>query len=195
MLNKLEQYAVIVHTSESLRERGSWTGETHLQKSLFFLQQLLRVPLGYRFTLYKHGPYSFDLHDDLGRMRAYGFLQIETRQPYGPSYGPGQAAQKLLERCNPSIEHYMKNIKYISERLNRANVRELERFATALFVGIESPTSKREELAHKIIELKPHITLDQAERALHFVSNLSESAKNDGLIPEVTPNPSVSACA
>ena len=73
MLDGLEQQAIVVETIARLRSHGSWAGETHVQKSLFFLKNLLRVPLNYNFVLYKHGPYSFDLHHDVGKMRAYQF--------------------------------------------------------------------------------------------------------------------------
>ena len=180
MLSTLEQHALVVRAAEILRDHGSWAGETHVQKSLYFLQQLLGVPFDYRFTLYKYGPYSFDLRDDLGRMRAYGFLQLESRQPYGPSYIPGQMAVKLLDRCGAATTRYVPNIKFIAETLNTADSRQLERFATALFVGIEYPHHSRRKLVETIIELKPHINSGQETEALNFVDRLKEETIQKG---------------
>ena len=180
MLSTLEQHALVVRTAEILRNHGSWAGETHVQKSLFFLQQLLGVPLDYRFTLYKYGPYSFDLRDDLGRMRAYGFLQLESRPPYGPSYIPGRLGEKLLNHCGAAIARYVPQVNFIADSLNTADSRQLERFATALFVGIEHPNYSQRELVEKIISLKPHINSGQALEALGFVDRLKQDTIRKG---------------
>ena len=47
--------AVVVELAEKLRQRGSWCGETRLQKALFILQDLAKFDLGYKFIIYKHG--------------------------------------------------------------------------------------------------------------------------------------------
>ena len=65
MLGKIDRWAVVAQLVKVIRMNQGWAGETHIQKTLFFLQELLQVPTGYDFVLYKHGPYDFDLHDDL----------------------------------------------------------------------------------------------------------------------------------
>ena len=171
-LQALEKQAVVIQTIDSLRKKGSWTGETHIQKTLFFLQSLLRVPLGYQFVLYKHGPYSFDLHEDIGRMRAHDFTQFELRPPYGPSFTLGRLANRLLDRYEETLGRYGSAIEFASESLGVADTRELERYGTALFVSLEHPEQSTEALCQKIIELKPHIQSDQALEALNFVGEL-----------------------
>ena len=71
-MTKLEgwtQKALLAELIEKLQENGSWCGETHVQKCAYFLEDLLGVPVGCEFVLYKHGPYSFDLHDALIEMK------------------------------------------------------------------------------------------------------------------------------
>ena len=63
----LERYAALLKLVRATNEAGSWSGETHIQKSVFFLQEALATELGYGFILYKlykHGPFSFELRDD-----------------------------------------------------------------------------------------------------------------------------------
>jgi hypothetical protein len=60
-MNRLQRAVVLLSLLERLKERGSWCGETHLQKSAYFLQDMLSAPLGFDFILYKHGPFAFDL--------------------------------------------------------------------------------------------------------------------------------------
>ena len=44
------------------------------------------VPLWFEFVLYKHGPYSFALTDELMRMRADRLLEWVPKRPYGASF-------------------------------------------------------------------------------------------------------------
>jgi hypothetical protein len=39
--------ALIVDLIKRLRERGSWCGETHIQKAMFILQDIARANFGY----------------------------------------------------------------------------------------------------------------------------------------------------
>ena len=71
-MNRLQRAAVLLTLLEQLQARGSWCGETHVQKSVYFLQDLLQVPLGFEFVLYKHGPYSFDLNDEITAVQLHG---------------------------------------------------------------------------------------------------------------------------
>ena len=69
-MERLQRAAVLLSLIEQLKDRGSWCGDTHIQKTTYFLQELLKVPLGFEFILYKHGPYSFDLEDEITALRA-----------------------------------------------------------------------------------------------------------------------------
>jgi len=69
-MNRLKRDVVILSLIENLKKKGSWCGETHIQKATYFLQELFDFPLGFEFILYKHGPFSFDLSDKLTAMRA-----------------------------------------------------------------------------------------------------------------------------
>ena len=56
-MERLQRASILLRLNEELRKSGSWAGETHMQKATFFLQELLAVPLGFDFVLYKHGPF------------------------------------------------------------------------------------------------------------------------------------------
>ena len=95
-MNRLQRAAVLLTMLDALKQRGSWCGETHLQKSVYFLQELFGVPLGFTFVLYRHGPYSFDLSDEITALRADLLLDVQPAQPYGPSLVPGENAARFL---------------------------------------------------------------------------------------------------
>lgn len=78
-MKKLQRDAILLSLINEMKAKGSWCGETHIQKATYFLQELLGVPLNFEFILYKHGPYSFDLGDEVTAMRADSLLEYQTR--------------------------------------------------------------------------------------------------------------------
>ncbi len=87
-MNRLQRAAILSTLAEELLEIGSWCGETHLQKATFFLQHMLKVPTEWDFVLYRYGPFSFELRDELTAMRADQLLELIPMQPYGPRLLP-----------------------------------------------------------------------------------------------------------
>jgi hypothetical protein len=160
-----------------LRARGSWCGETHLQKAAFFLQELLRVQLGYEFVLYKHGPYSFDLHDELMALRADELLELRPQPaPYGPSLVPTAASAEFRERYPRTLGTYGPGIEFVSRALASKGVAELERLATALYLTLEAPETAAELRARRINELKPHVSVEEAQAAVTQVDGIIQQA-------------------
>jgi len=165
-MNRLQRAAVLLTLLDALKRRGSWCGETHLQKSVFFLVMLCRVPLGFPFVLYRHGPYSFELSDEITALRADMLLVVQPREPYGPSLAPGPNAERFLANYQRTRDRYSYSIEYVAERLGRYRVVELERLATALFVTCESRATTVSARVARLRELKPHIHAEDAERAV-----------------------------
>ena len=50
-LENIERWALVAKLVQGMREKRGWAGETHIQKTLFFLKHLLQVPVGYTFVL------------------------------------------------------------------------------------------------------------------------------------------------
>ena len=88
-MERLQKAAILTELADQLRREGSWCGHTHMQKATYFLQDLLEVPTGYEFILYKHGPYSFDLSEEMTTLRADYLIEFDHKSP---GYGPGAGA-------------------------------------------------------------------------------------------------------
>lgn len=178
-MKKLVRYSILLCLIRRLQENGSWCGETHIQKSTYFLQKLLNVPTNFDFILYKHGPYSFDLSDEISALRADGYLNLIPQQPYGASLYPSEQIQNILERFPKTIAKYSPQIDFVAKELSNMGVAELERIATALYVMNENDI-KTKERAKRIHELKPHISIDLAKITLQKLEKIvgeSESIK------------------
>ncbi|MCY4578041.1 MAG: hypothetical protein OXD31_03245 [Chloroflexi bacterium] len=181
-LNGLKLRAVVARLVEKMQDRDGWCGETHIQKTAYFLRDLVGVPLDYEFIIYKHGPYSFDLHDDLMAMKASRFLKTEARRPYGPSFRKGDLSEVITDRFPKTLGQFDRHIDFIAEELSSKGVKELERLGTALFVTNERPDVQDVgERARLVIRRKPHISLNQALVAVRTIDGLCKKAENRSL--------------
>ena len=147
---------------ERMNAKESWCGETHVQKSVFFLQALFDPPLDYDYVIYKHGPYSFDLHDELTAMRANTLVELEPNPPYGPRFKPGPLAAGVASRFSRTRSRYEEQVDFIAQRIAKRDVADLERIATAFFLRREYPKVDDDGLADWITKLKPHISREAA---------------------------------
>lgn len=174
-MNSARRTAIVSALAKSLASRGSWCGETHLQKATFFLERLMGVRLGFDFILYKHGPYSFDFRDHLAAMRADRYLDVRVQpEPYGPSLQPTPRGERLALR-SPAVARHRAAIDWVAETLGGRRVSELERLATALYFESRMPASTPADRAKQIHELKPHVSYQQALEAVDEVLRLRTS--------------------
>jgi hypothetical protein len=166
-MNRLERMAVVSSLARELRAKGSWCGETHLQKAVYFLQAGSSVPLGYNFILYMHGPFSFDLRADLAAMRAQNVLRLEPQpSPYGAKLATTAVADRLMEQNRAIVRSHQSAIGEVVDLLGDKGVVDLERLATALFATLEGESDTAEKRARRIQVLKPHISEPEAIDAL-----------------------------
>ena len=182
MLVNMDRWAIVAQLVKQLREMDGWAGETHIQKTLFFLQELLHVPSGYSFVLYKHGPYSFDLHDDLGSMLTNSVCALEPRPPYGPSFRVENVGTRLIMQRSAVVERYGTQVSFVVGTLGKRDVRELERLATALLFKRQFPNKDQQFLASKIVESKPHVSENLAFSAVREVSEIEDEANAAGAV-------------
>lgn len=173
-----QRAAVIAELVRKLRAAGSWTGETHVQKTAYFLQELLGVPLELDFALYKYGPFSFELRDQLAEMRDLEQLQLEPQPyPYGPKFDVGPGADQLHTRFPKTIQRHGASIDFVAREVGPMGVEGLERIATALMVTKElSPGASIDDRAARLNEHKQHVGIEQAREAIQHVAQLEEQA-------------------
>ena len=172
-MDRVKRAALLTYLVQKLREHGSWCGETHIQKAAYFLQTLLHVPLELQFVLYKHGPFSFDLRDDLTSFRADELLELELQYPYGPRLsvtGQGRYIQRIR---SVTLATYKDRIDFVAKRLGDKDVRALERLATALFVTHNFDAGAAlADRSRELTRLKPHIPPADATDSMKKIDRL-----------------------
>lgn len=169
-----ERYALILSLITHLYNKGSWCGETHIQKTTYFLEVLQRVPSSMDFTLYKHGPYSFELHDILGDMLNLGYIEQEQRPPYGPRLRLTGTGKDFLER-QKGISVHTQAINAVASKFCAYSVQGLERVSTALLLKKQHSDYNASALAQKLHSIKPHIPLSEAQKAVQEMEALCAS--------------------
>ena len=129
-----DQASVVLFTLQALKEEGSWCGETHVQKTLYMCQEIVGAPSKFKFILYKHGPYSFELSECLQGLIADDLILMQTRPPYGPSLAMSDEAHSLAADIDQDGK-LSASIRFMSKKLGRKGVAELEKLATATYVN------------------------------------------------------------
>lgn len=161
-----EQYATCLRLVKALSERGSWCGETHIQKSSYVMQTLRMGEPVWDFVLYKHGPYSFDLHATIDELRQMDFLTFIVQPPYGPQIRLSENGKSLLKKLDTKASEYNEDIEKAANLLADKGVQQLEKIGTALLLSREYGDDDEDLLAQKLNEVKPHISLQDAEQAV-----------------------------
>ena len=115
--------------------------------------------------LYKHGPYSFEVETELEQMQSYGAIAVELNgDGYGVVLRPDDMASfvQTLETLSPEERQGIDAVcKFVGSR----NVTDLERLATASWIRRQEGVTQPPEVARRLHSLKPHVSIEEAERA------------------------------
>lgn len=164
-MSRFEEIPTLLFTVKQLKEAGSWSGETHIQKTMYLCQKASDVGDVYKFVLYKHGPFSFELSDRLQTLISDKIIEVETRPPYGPSLviADDFKLDSIDKKFNNEVG---RRVKDICAKFGRRSVAELERVATAVFVNDKfGSTRSGIDRVLELRALKPHISIDAARQA------------------------------
>jgi uncharacterized protein YwgA len=165
------KHRLLLEVIERLNSHGSWTGKTHVQKTVFLLDASKKLDMPFLFVLYKHGPYSFDIENELQEMRSYGAIESKSVASYGVTLKPSQNAGWLeaQEILTPDQEQ---QIEQMCGFVKARNVTELERLATAAWIRTQEHITDPERIAGRLHELKPHISVAEALQADNEIASI-----------------------
>lgn len=167
-----KRHALLLKTVESLQESGSWTGRTHVQKALFLVKAAGRIKVPHQYVLYKHGPYSFEVDQELAAMRSYEAIAADELMPgYGPTLQPSRN-RGFLMRVGKLKAAEAREIQRVCRFVDGRGVADLERLATAAWVLKQEKITNDEKAAARIHELKPHISVESAKDAIKTVRDV-----------------------
>jgi len=179
-MTNLKEGAIIVSLIDALNQRGSFCGETHVQKGAYFLRELAGVPLESPFTLYLYGPYSFRLHELLNQLRAEELVKLEPK-PMGASWRPGDRYALLRSTFPATLSKVERPVEFVADRVARLGVLELEPLATALYVTTTNGELSREERAQELRAIKTRLDEATARSAVETIDQWQVEARSAGI--------------
>ena len=151
-------HRMILRAIEGLRGKGSWTGKTHVIKTLFLASCRTQLPFDY--ILYKHGPYSFDVETELEQMRSYRAVDSSLVSGYGPQLKEGPGKEFLTEhRMDPA---QAAAIDEACRFVGSSDVAKLEALASVAWIRNREGVTSAHAVVARLRELKPHIPQDTA---------------------------------
>lgn len=180
-MDLLRKAALFSELLDRILVPNSWAGPVHLQKSIFFLQEMRKVPLGYEFVLYRYGPYSFELQDEIEHIRGVGILKWRFHD--SPGYATGldttEASRDIRDNLPKLMDQYENDLAFVSENIGPMMSRQLERVSTSFYYMVKGLESVK-EVVHEVLKVKPHIDYGDAVEA---VQQVREFAKQSGWRP------------
>ena len=97
-------------------------------------------------------------------------LEVNPQPTYGVKFSLGKTYHQLTEKYFDLINKYEREIDFVADNLSRKNVSELEKLATALYITKNRETDGSvQQRANRINEIKPHVSIEEAEEALKKV--------------------------
>ena len=160
---KDSSWPILCQLIQRLRQLESWTGETHVQKTAFALERLAKLDWDMGFIIYKYGPFSFRLREQLGELRAWGYLEMEySADGYGARHALTSSGKQLAATANLPTE----TVDLVVETMGSMSVKELEKLATALF-WLTEPSCPAGQVRAQMKNSKPHLSDAEIEKALN----------------------------
>ncbi len=160
-----KKHAIILSVIEFLHRHGSWTGKIQIQKALSLLHDKDSAKVPFQFVIYRHGPYSFEVEEELEQMRSYGAIEIEPNaQGYGVVLRPGPMAD-IAELKGKIAEETKQAISAVCRFVGNRDASDLERLATASWIRKQEKKDNNQAVALRLHQLKPHISIMVAEEA------------------------------
>ncbi len=165
-----ERFKFISFMLDELICRGTHCGSTHIQKTCYVAQSMLKVELGYKFIPYIYGPYCSVLSDEIGQACNSAILDHRS------SYFLCDHVKEYVDIYKEDYP-YKKEIGFIGEWFKREKAAEVEKLTAAYMVITEvRPNSDEKEHIEIMQKWKPHFTVDEIKTAIEVVKAKQQEA-------------------
>lgn len=161
---KWDQYGLIAELTLKLKEVSPQFGKTVLQKLVYILQEIYRVPCGYDYILYNYGPYSEVLADDLSFFASMDGVKIDWSRRWGYEIKEADKTAHFRKKGEEFLSKYASQINEVIEKFGGMNAKELELRSTIIYVSKEEPLEEK-DLLNRVKEIKPHFSVAEIDSA------------------------------
>ncbi|MCL2857378.1 MAG: hypothetical protein FWE19_06640 [Oscillospiraceae bacterium] len=142
----------------------SGIGKTGMMKSMYFLQQVYKVPLGYDFDIYNYGPYDEDVLVAVDSAKREKLIDVRPKNYNGfMGYEIVAKGDTISE-----LSVYVDALDEISQNFGKYHAKDWELASTIvyLYMAYHENGWDMEELDENVRRIKPHFALQdiKAER-------------------------------
>ena len=183
-MDRLWQARLVSDVVGALRENGSWTAESHVQKCVYMVKELFDADVPFRFVPYKHGPFSFELRDEISRLLSARVLVSEPARPYGPRIKARSDSARLRRQFEQVNHGLSSEICFVVEKIGEKTASEVGLLATGLLVLKEqdAPVGSSPDVITRFRFLKPAVEEDACREYIRKAQGLMENAGKSGLL-------------
>lgn len=169
----MSRSAWILHAIDLLNKHDSWCGRIHIHKLLYLTHRLLHADLPFSFQLYRFGPYSFDLDNDLRALTSFGIVEQQLRsEAYGPTHRPMANWHSIseLQEIPPAEKDKLAKM---AELIGDSPSGELELVATCLWGEVDQLISGDDaKLVSWVQSVKPRYSKEKVAEALNTLRSM-----------------------
>ena len=166
-----DRYAVIADLSKRLEGVSPQFGKTVLVKLMYLLQEVHRLPLGYRFSFYTYGPYSPQVVADLDLVNRLGGVNVKFMpgEPGGFEISPGAHINDVQSSGQIYLEKYANEVDSLVSLFGQFRARDLELRSTIVYLWKEmglTGNGTKAELLNVVRQLKPQFSEGEIDEAV-----------------------------
>lgn len=167
------RYATVALVVQEMNDRQQPLTKTALQKLVYILQQWKRVPVGYTYRMYRHGPWSGMLERDLEILAQMGIIEAVPIGTRAVHIRPGPDCRQMAERRKdlPGAE-----VNTVIDRFGSLSARDLELRTSAIYAARElemkGQAPDMDSVQERLQELKPSFHPKEARFALEQLERL-----------------------
>lgn len=171
-MDKIDQKAIIALLIEKMNTGKLWASPFFLQKAVFLLQELYKIPLEFNFYIYKHAPFSNELQDTLNQMRIDDIIKVETNHLKPGNLIINNNGKQILSKLKKGPENEINSVINI---MNEYPTSSLDHLTSAIYIctsSIQFGKSKSNMLRH----CNPFISKKESIQVLKIAQSLIKSA-------------------
>jgi len=132
--NDFKKSAIILKLVSEWNKKSNYKMSRITIQKMCYFAEAVSVPLGYRFSVFKYGPYSQDLFDQIDDMIMYGLLSEENKDNGNKDnvslFSTTDLANDLLASYDDFLCLYDDKINFLTNYFKDMSLRDLELFST-----------------------------------------------------------------
>jgi len=169
------KYGTVSYLAKKLPDKSPQFGKTILQKIVYILQEIYKVPCGYNYSLYTYGPYCGELSNDLDYVSFLNGVNVDWEPfPGGYEISAGEKCDHIIEKAGEFIKSYNDEIDMAIQKFGKSSAKDLELISTIIYVERYAKRTGEsisiDEIINEVEEIKPKFDRSEIKKKVEILS-------------------------